>query len=88
MREGDMLAKCSGFLSGEKGVGAFIPRGQQDISSQQSSKGASSFAIFLFFFFETGWEKIQNAGKCLVVRPSEGYSIVFLEGMVNPRMNI
>jgi len=56
-----MLVKCSGFLSGVKGVDAFIPQGERDVSSQQSSEGASSF-------FETGWERIQSAGKCLVDR--------------------
>lgn len=79
-----MLAKCSGFLSGVKGVGAFIPQGERDVSSQQPSEGASSFATF--HFFETGWERIQNAGKCLVDR--QNYSIVFLEGIENSTSSV
>lgn len=79
-----MLVKCSGFLSGVKGVGAFIPQGERDVSSQQPSEGASSFCNLSFF--ETGWERIQKAGKCLVDR--QNYSIVFLEGIENSTSNL
>ncbi len=76
-----MLGKCSGFLSGEKGMGDFIPQGKRDMPSQQTTKGASSFC--------KDW-----LGKDIECRQLSSWQTVkvvialfFLEGIVHPALH-